>query len=48
MASSKKGKKGPTKVKNLKARKHASGKSENVRGGRMKLDPLRPAEPINT
>jgi len=47
MASSKKRKKGTTKVKSLKARKLTSGKTSQVRGGRMKLDPLRPAEPIN-
>jgi len=48
MASSKKSKKGPTKVKSLKGRKLTSGKAAQVKGGRMKLDPTRPSEPINT
>jgi len=48
VASNRKGKKGATKVKSLKARKLASGKASQVKGGRMKLDPTRPAEPVNT
>ena len=39
MASKKKGKKGPAKLKDLRSSKLSARKAENVKGGRMKQDP---------